>query len=144
MKSWSKRYLQISAIIFLITGAVKFISATKSVAVLNSIDPVFGFSTRWIFFLAGGWEISLGVLILINSIPIRSHIMVLWTAVMFMSYRIILHLMGGDKLCPCLGSSTEWLKWSHQTTNVILWLIITYLMCGSSLFLLSNHITTKK
>jgi len=53
----------------------------------------------------------------------------------FLMYRVALWFFGISAPCSCLGSLGSWLHWPNSMLSLLTWLILTYMLAGSSYFL---------
>lgn len=135
LERWSKPYLKVTSVIFLITGLAKIISIGGTAPILSMVDSVWGIKMRFLLAIAGFWEFGLSIFLWLNPRIKLSHILVLWTALIFVLYRTALHLLGEDHLCPCLGTMTNWLVWlSPDAKENLLKTAIAWFLSGSLTF----------
>lgn len=56
---------------------------------------------------------------------------VAWLACLFVTYRLGLHWIGGDRHCACLGSASQWFPWLERHERILLHGILTFMYLGS-------------
>jgi hypothetical protein len=131
VESW---FVLSSGCILLITGLAKFVSAFGGARILNSQDPIFGISFRYLMLITGILEICISYRCITKSAHRLSLGLLAWLATCFVIYRIGILTIGWQKPCSCLGSMTELLHISPDLANRILEIIIAYLLIGSYAF----------
>jgi len=132
MLTW---YLRSVVVILSITAFAKIWSAAGSAKILTLPDPVLDIQNKVVLILAAGLEI----LVIAIAIQARSDftklIAVMALALDFVIYRIGLNHMAFGQPCPCLGTITDRLPFSHRTINGVLEATICYFIVGSMLFI---------
>jgi hypothetical protein len=139
MKTWQTFetvYLKTVAVLLLLTGMAKLISAIQKVAALGLSDPLIRFlSFKQISIVAGIVEIAVALYIFKSSNVIRQLEMVAWLSLLFIAYHVGLYLIQFHGVCPCLGNANSWLKLSDNSINNLTLGLLAYFSIGSILML---------
>jgi hypothetical protein len=134
--------------ILLITGLAKIFSAHGNAKILDLSDPIFKISFRRLMFLVGNLELIISAFCFFGKKIGLQISAIAWLAGVFILYRIGLMAVGYRRPCPCLGSLTDALHISPETTNLTGKIFLAYLSIGSccSLFYLlrRNKLTVVK
>lgn len=125
--------LALSGFLLLVFGGIKVVSATGGSKILETLDPVFPVTRRFIFVASGTMEIVGGLIILCKSTPITQIVTVGVFGLAFAAYRSGLALLGDGQPCPCLGSAYQWLGISQDTANLLGTIAFSFIL-ASGLF----------
>jgi len=129
---WLTRLFVFSAVILLlITGVAKLISAFGTAYVLQSPEPITGFSFRAFFLVTGTIEIIAALFCLLTKQAQTRIRLVALLATNFMVYRIAVYWTGYHLPCPCLGDLAGALRISASTADLIMKCVLAYLIIGS-------------
>ena len=121
--------------ILLITSVAKMISSGGDAKVLRVLDPIFSISFRAEFWIVGGVELSLAILLFkLKSIPLRVGL-ITWLGTMFLLYRLGLILINYQKPCTCLGTLTASLHISPSFADNVMRIIVCYMLLGGTTIL---------
>ncbi len=82
-----KKFFCSCIIVLILTALAKLYSATGHAGVLDLSDPLFGISNRSVFYLAGGLELMVAGLLLLNVDIINKCVAVCWLTLVFVLYR---------------------------------------------------------
>jgi len=137
----SRRFLLISAIIFLITGLAKIISAMGTQPVLTVPDPIFALSFHNLFIIAGSVELIIAFVCFITKSVMFKLALVFWIATVFAAYRIGLYLIGWHRPCGCLGLLSDQIGIAPQTADLLMRAVLAVLLIGSSSLILWSKTT---
>jgi hypothetical protein len=137
---WSRRFLVISGIVFLITGSAKVLTATGKESVLTITDPILGLSFRNLFLFAGSVELIVALICLFTTKRMLNLALVFWMAANFTAYRIGLFLVGWHRPCVCLGRLSDPLGITPQTADSLMKAVLAFLLIGSGSFILWSKI----
>src|ERR1043166_3930523 len=100
----SRVYFRISAVLLLITGALKLLSLAGGARILESPDPVFGAPYRDLMLLEAALEVVTGVLLLTRIGRKHGLLILFWLGLMFCGYHFAVFLLDPAAPCPCLGT----------------------------------------
>ena len=123
-------FLISAALILLLTGSAKLISAFGSSKILHENDPILAIPNRLLLLLAGIVEIGTAVSVFLGK---SKHFLCLWISVLgaqFLLYRCAFELGGFSRGCPCLGTLGAALPFSQSTLDHALLLIAIWLCVG--------------
>lgn len=137
----------LAAVILLLalTSLMKFLSVFHGAKVLGMPDPVFTFWTMQQVMLAAG--VLECITILLICLPMKTTYkfwLVLWTCMLFWTYRAGLAYVGFDSYCTCFGTATEWLHFPKRTVEGAIRGILWLMTIGSSLLLGLCYADTSK
>jgi hypothetical protein len=132
-KTFVFAFQNISAFLLFATAAAKLVSAVGSQGILDVTDPILGIPNRVLLICVGLLELSIGGALLWNRKPSFSLLCTSMLGAQFMLYHVIVVRGNFPKGCPCLGTITQWLPVSEDTTNLVLFLIAMWLCAGGSL-----------
>jgi hypothetical protein len=127
----TRLFIYSAAIVLLLAGLAKVISATGHGKILLQVDPLTGFKFRDLFYIAGGTEIIISLICVISWRIWISAALVAWLATSFLTYRIGLVLIGYHKPCSCLGSFTDAVHIPPQIADMTMKIVLLYLLIGS-------------
>lgn len=124
-------FLRSVGILLLITAFAKLASSVGHATILDTSDPILGLTFRWLFIVAGGIELSVGLTCLVaKSIYFRVG-SVAWLATCLIGYCIGLIWLDYAKPCNCLGSLTDAIGIPAGLANVMMEIVLGYLLVGS-------------
>ena len=131
-----KRFLNIflgmCAVILIVTGLAKVISALGTDEVLTTFDPITGLRFKTLFSIVGGIEFCFGSICLLSRrLAVLEVILIAWLSTSFVVYRIGLAIVGYTLPCPCLGSFTGALHISAEAADTAMKIVLAYLLIGS-------------
>jgi hypothetical protein len=126
-----RMFLISSGLMFFVTANAKFISASGSAPILQSVDPILGVPFATIFWIAGWIELIVAYYCIAGKNVIIQIGIVAWLATNFLMYRICLQLIGYRTPCACLGNLSDSLHISAQTADTAMKLVLAYLLIGS-------------
>ena len=123
MNQWLVR---LAAVILVLAGTMKVISAFSKVAYLNKPDPFLSFlSNRTLLLVAGNFEILLACLLISSPRAWYTKHGLLALCATFGVYRIGISALHVHGPCPCLGRASDWLHLTpRQTDNLAFTLFI--------------------
>jgi hypothetical protein len=131
----TRLFLMSAGWIFLLTAAIKFMSAMQEARVLGRPDPLLEFlSTRQLLALTALLEAGVAVVILWAGRAVAASeklLLVLWLAMMFLLYRLGLWWIGHQGGCNCMGNAAQWLGASAATLDSAAKVLLAYLLLGS-------------
>jgi hypothetical protein len=128
-------YIFSAAIILLITGLAKIVSASGWVRFLNSNDTILGITFRHLMLFVGFFELIISIICLYTTKRTLSLSLVAWISTAFAAYRLGLWLIGWQRPCACMGNLTNALHIPPQIVDNIMKVILIYLIIGSYLAL---------
>jgi hypothetical protein len=130
-----------AAVILLLTGVAKIISALTGGDVLQTYDPVFGITYGHLLWLVGTIELIIGAVCFRGQRLRLQANLVLSLALAFLAYRIGMQWVDAPKFCSCLGTFTGILHIAPITADYAMKVVLAYLLVGSgiTLFLISRQ-----
>jgi hypothetical protein len=128
----------------LLTGTAKLCSASGSVRILATIDPVLGLQFRHLMFIAGALELAIGSLCLFRKFVTLAVTSVAWLATNLLAYRLCMWWVGWHRPCRCLGNFTDAMHISPQVSDNVMKGVLAYLLFGSYVILLSQWLNKRK
>jgi len=128
-------FFKSTAGLLIATACAKLISSAARSQLLNIVDPVFPLSYKRLLLVIGSLELLAAVVICFLKNPTLKHIVIIWLAGCFLSYRLATYLSGSSHFCPCLGTLGQWTGMNQNIINGALYSIIGYLLLGSSWFM---------
>lgn len=124
-------FIFIAAILLFITSVAKLISGFGSDRILESHDPLFQLSYRYIFWIVGILELAISfICFFFHQLLLRIGLLA-WLATSFFVYHLSMPWVGYHKPCSCLGSLTSAIHLSEQAANTVINTILIYLLVGS-------------
>lgn len=126
-----RRIIESFGILLLLTGAAKIISVGGAARILDTSDPVFLISFRYLFYIAASAELSVAAVCLFGKDPKLQSCLTAILATNFLLYRVGLHWQGYGSTCHCLGTLTDALHITPQTADTVMKVILAYLLIGS-------------
>ncbi|MCI0539972.1 MAG: hypothetical protein L0Z50_32605 [Verrucomicrobiales bacterium] len=137
-KAHFELFFRLSAVTILIAAAAaKLYSVAGHAPILDTEDPLFGFSNRRLLTLLGLLEILVAGVLLSNLNRHWKYLLLAWLSTGFVVYRFALGVLAIGKPCPCLGTLTETMHLKPETVSYILTLAVVYLLV-SSIWLLAK------
>lgn len=126
-------FVRTSAVILLVTGAVKLISSLGEARILQQSDPLIWFLTeRQMLALAAGMELVIVVALSSERLDETSKLLTIaWLGSMFLLYRVGLWTIGFAGACSCLGNAAAWLHVSPVAVERIMGGLLLFLLLGS-------------
>jgi hypothetical protein len=124
-------FIASAAVILLVTGGAKIISALSGGRVLESFDPIFGVTLRELFWLVGAVEVAVAFVCLANVRANLKSGLLLWITSLFVMYRAGLFWVGDPEFCGCLGTLTGSLRISPAAAASSMKIALAYLFIGS-------------
>lgn len=90
-------------------GVLKLLGLPAAPKAFTTADPFLPFSIGFSVLIGGLLEITIAgaVLILSKRGGMVSHLLILWTALIFILYRVGVWLYAPGQACPCLGVTTD-------------------------------------
>jgi protein O-mannosyl-transferase len=132
----TRLFLMSAGWIFLLTAAIKFMSAMQEVRVLGRPDPLLEFlTTRQLLALTALLEAGVAAVILWAGRAVAASeklLLVFWLSTIFLLYRLGLWWIGHQGGCNCMGNAAQWLGTSPEKLNSIATVLLAYLVVGSS------------
>lgn len=129
--------------ILFFTAIAKLVSALGNAPILDTPEPVLGFSYRQLLLMAGALEALVVVIILVARKPVVKLSAVAWLICVFMVYRIGSYAIDTSSYCPCLGTLTEMLAISPKTADRLTFWLAIYMLTGS-FGLLLRHFSERR
>lgn len=124
-------FIYSSGILLLVTAMAKIVSSLGDASILQTPEPVSGYTFRRIFQVVGAVEFVLGIICLMSRHIWLQISLVAWLASSFVIYRLGLIWIGYHRPCNCLGNLTDALQISPVAADHIVKLILLYLLVGS-------------
>lgn len=121
----------LTAVLLLLTGLAKILSAFGHDFVLQVGDPVLGVSYRVLFLCVGSIEIAVGSFCLFSGREGIKAGLVAWLATTFLLYRLAHIQLGNVEPCKCLGSLTGALGISPDAADQLMKYVLGYLLVWS-------------
>lgn len=134
----AKWYITSAGIALLLTGVAKLYSATGAARILDLEDPIFNIPFRVMMVVAAFMEVGVATVCLRNRFSIWPHLLVVWLALTFVTYRVGLLVGDYRSPCPCLGALTDALHLSPVAAERLSIALLSYLLVGSAYFLISE------
>jgi hypothetical protein len=131
IKTVARMYLILIATLLMTTAILKGVSAFGTARILNLPDPILWLTTRQVMWLSCGVELAVVAHLTLGRSQIVKLAVVAWLSFVFGTYRLGLHLVGGDRRCPCLGSATQWLPWLAAHERVLLHGMLAFMLVGA-------------
>lgn len=129
-------YLLLVAVLLGVTAFAKLYSAAGEARILTLSDPLFLLTNREVLMAVGLLELVVVAYLLFGCHTLKKHLLIIWLSLNFIVYRVGIWWVAPGKPCPCLGTLTARLPLKPDTVDLLLKLVITYMLCGSVLFLL--------
>ena len=137
MKNLKKVFIGSSAIILFVTAGIKLFAVFSNVPYMTLNDPIFQFlNNRSMMLLAAFTELILGVFLLLRCSGFVKLWSLVWLALLFLSYRFGLWLIGFSSPCPCLGGAMNWLGMKPASADTVAKWIIGYFLVFGLVFLM--------
>jgi len=128
---WVILFIRSAGALLIATAVAKFVSASGSAHVLQNLDPVFHISFRYMFLIAGAFEITVAsVCILSKNCYLQTGLLLLISSNIAL-YRLSLWLVGWHGPCSCLGNLTDAIHVPPQVADDIMKGLLVYLLIGS-------------
>ncbi|HXT12920.1 MAG TPA: MauE/DoxX family redox-associated membrane protein [Candidatus Angelobacter sp.] len=128
----TKNWFNLSAaVILLITGSAKIISAFGHATILQRMDPIFPIQFNHLMFAAGTLELLVAAICFFDKLRVPGHFFTAWLATSFLIYRIGLWWIGWRRPCHCLGDFGDAIGISSETADAIMKGVLAYLLMGS-------------
>lgn len=141
---WVRRFVLSAGVILAFTGLAKIISAVGNAQALETPDPVFWLSFRYLMLGVGILELTIsGVCMSPGRNALRLKL-IAWMGVSFMIYRSGVWLSGWHRPCPCLGTLTDSLHISTKLADTVMISLLGYLLVGSFACLCLETRTSRK
>jgi hypothetical protein len=137
-----KKFVASAAILLLVTGLSKIISAFGHAHILELEDPILRLPHKTVFLAVGSYEFAVAMFCLCQIGSRFSLKLIAWTATSISIYRLGLYVGHYQQPCSCMGNMTEALHISSQTADVIMKTILAYLLFCSYYFLARNWMKT--
>lgn len=131
MRVIAKTFARTAGLILLITAGGKLVSAFGTSMILSTADPVFMMQFRYLLIVASLLELFVATICLFGKNDLQKVSLVAWLATVFACYRFSSSLLGYQRPCPCMGSLTDALHISSQTSDTIMTIVLIYLLTGS-------------
>lgn len=129
-----------AALLLIISGVAKTISAFGSSPILAGPDPVLAVPFRFSFLLAAAAEFLIASVFLFSKSTLISASLGSWLTTVFVVYRVFLNLTGYREPCKCLGLGefTGALRITAHQADTIMKGVLLYILIGCYLFLLGH------
>lgn len=131
MKKIQRWFFIISAIVLIVTGSAKLLSALSASEIWSVREPLLGITFRSLFYSVGALEIAVGGACLAAQNPIFKAVLIGWLSLSFILYRLALVFLDFHKPCPCLGSFTSMLNLDQGKVDIALKGVIGAMFVGS-------------
>jgi len=119
-----------AAVLLLITGAIKLISALGSARELDLANPMLVFTNRSILLGGGLLELWISGYLLCGSNQFLKTLLTAWLATAFVAYRYAMWLGGIVTSCGCLGRNFGWAPFIEKNETMLTRVILAYLLVG--------------
>ena len=129
-------YILSSAAILLFTGSVKLIASFQQTSFLAATDPLFQFLThRQMSVLVGVFELLVVAMLIFNPSTTARLWTILWTGIIFVSYRTGLAMVDYHGPCSCIGGAVVWFTRNQEAVEWAMKAVLAYLLVPSCAFL---------
>jgi hypothetical protein len=132
-------FMYSAGVLLLITGAAKLFSSFGTAGILQTPDPILGFTFRQVFRVVGLIELVVSVICFFRTRVDLQAALLASLAACFLVYRLGLFWLGYQKPCSCLGNPTENLHISPHAADVTMKCFAIYLLFGSCATLLNYY-----
>jgi len=126
-----RTFLNFAGAVFLVTGVAKIWLLFDPSRALDTSDPVFGYSFRFLAAGVGIVEVITSGFCFFDRRPMFGVGLVAWLTSNILLYRMLLVLFDWKLPCQCLGSLTGRLPFSPRTANTITGCLLISLVVGS-------------
>ena len=131
-KAYFELFFRLSAVTILIASAgAKLYSVGGHAPILDTEDPLFGFSNRRLLAVVGLVELLVAGVLLSHLNTHWKYLLLAWLSTGFVVYRFALGVLAIGTPCPCLGTLTEKLHLKPETVSYILTIAVVYLLVTS-------------
>ncbi len=142
-RRWAGLFIISAAILLLITGMAKIISALGKSEVLGKPDPILGMHYNYLLLSVGLIELGVAVFCLTTASQKMALGFVAVLSINFLSYRVGLWLIHWRGYCPCMGTLPQAIHLSREQADLFGQIIFIYLISGS-FFLLTRSLLAIK
>lgn len=135
---FSKVFIHSAWLILMLTGVLKLMSAPQNLDYLAAPAPVFPELTwRQLLFITGVLELTCAIYVLRHLTKRASLFLILWLSSILLLFKISLFMISYTGPCNCMGFIGDWLGLSQAALDQIGWAILSFLIAGSTMSLLS-------
>jgi hypothetical protein len=124
-------FLVTAALVLVVTGLAKVLSAMGHGRILMLPDPVFGISYRHLLLLVGLVEFCIACFVFRARRRNLALLAVAWMATGFLLYRVGLSYIGGPQPCHCLGTLTDILNIPPHRADNLMKGVLAFLLIAS-------------